>query len=59
MVMTWDSVQQLIRIVMQIIAGALISKGVMTDAIATQLTGAIMSLAGVAWWFVWEKNKKA
>lgn len=56
--LTWDSVQQLIRIVMQIIAGALISKGVMTDAIATQLTGAVMSLAGVVWWFIWDKNNK-
>ena len=55
--MTWDSLQQLIRIVAQLGAGALVSRGFITEDIATQLTGGIMSLAMVAWWMFWNKDR--
>ena len=55
--MTWDSVQQFIRIGMQMLAGGLVSKGYITEDIATQLVGGVISLAGVAWWLFWNKNR--
>lgn len=55
--MNWDNVQQLIRIIAQIGAGALVSKGVITEDIATQLTGGILSLASVAWWIFWNNKR--
>lgn len=57
--MNWDSVQQLIRIIAQIGAGALVSRGLITEDIATQLTGGIMSLAMVAWWIFWNNKRSA
>jgi hypothetical protein len=35
---------------LQIGAGALVSKGILTEEMAATATGAILSLAGVAWW---------
>lgn len=55
--MNWDSVQQLIRIVAQIGAGALVSRGVITEELSTQLTGGILSLATVAWWVFWQNGR--
>ena len=55
--MKWDSVQQLIRIVIQIAAGALVSRGFITEDLATQLTGGVMSLATVVWWMFWESGR--
>lgn len=56
--MTWDSVQQLIRIIAQLGAGALVSRGVITEDLATQLTGGILSLATVGWWVFWQNQRK-
>lgn len=54
--MDWNSVQQILRIVMQVVAGMLMSKGVLNEEMATALTGGVMSLAGVAWWAYWNKQ---
>lgn len=56
--MTWDSLQQLLRISIQMLAGALVTKGYLNEDMATQLVGGVMSLAGVAWWVYWN-NKRA
>lgn len=55
--MNWDNIQQLVRILAQLGAGVLISRGVITEDIASQLTGGIISLAGVAWWIFWNKSR--
>lgn len=55
--MDWNSAQQILRIVMQVVAGFLISKGYLNEEMATTLTGAVLSFAAVVWWFVW--NRKA
>lgn len=55
--MNWDNIQQLIRIVAQVGAGALVSKGVITEDIASQLIGGVMSLAMVGWWIFWNKDR--
>lgn len=55
--MTWDSVQQIIRIVLQFLSGLLVGKGILDATNAEIFSGALLSLASVAWWFVW--NRKA
>lgn len=57
--MNWDSAQQLLRILLQIGAGALISKGILTEEMAAIATGAVLSLAGVAWWAYWNRKRAA
>lgn len=55
--MDWNTVQQLLRILLQLGSGVLISKGVLTEEMAVTLTGGVISVASVVWWLVW--NKKA
>lgn len=57
--MNWDTIQQLVRIIMQVVAGFLAGKGYITDEMGTTLTGAIVSLGGVAWWAFWQRHRAA
>lgn len=57
--MDWNTAQQLIRILLQIGAGALVSRGYITEDMAAQATGALLSLGGIAWWAVWNRKHKA
>jgi hypothetical protein len=57
--MNWDSAQQLLRILLQIGAGALVSKGILTEEMAATATGAVLSLAGVVWWAYWNRKRAA
>ena len=53
----WDQIQQLIRIVAQLIAGYLIGTGVFDEGIAEEFVGGIISIAAVVWWVVWERRR--
>lgn len=55
--MDWNTVQQLLRILLQLGSGVLISKGVLTEEMAVTLTGGIISVASVVWWAVWNKKE--
>lgn len=55
--MNWDTVQQFIRIVMQVVAGMLVSRGIITAEMGVTLTGAIVSLGGIAWWVFWDRKR--
>lgn len=57
--MNWDTVQQLVRILMQIVGTALVTYGYLDEANAAALTGAVVSIAGVAWWALWERKQVA
>lgn len=57
--MTWDTAQQFVRIGLQLGAGALVSKGILTEEMAETATGALLSLAGVAWWALWNRKRDA
>lgn len=54
--MDWNTVQQLLRILLQFGSGVLISKGVLTEEMAVTLTGGLISVASVVWWLVWNKK---
>jgi hypothetical protein len=55
--MDWNTLQQAIRILLQFVAGILVSRGVMTADMAAQATGAILSLGGIAWWVYWNRKR--
>jgi hypothetical protein len=55
--MNWDTVQQLLRIILQVVAGMLVSKGIITAEMGVTATGAILSLGGVAWWAFWQRKR--
>lgn len=57
--MTWDSIQQVLRIVLNALGAALISKGYLTAETLTTLVGGILSIGSVAWWFFWDRNRAA
>ena len=54
--MDWNTIQQLIRIIMQVVAGMLISRGIITEEIGATLTGGVISLGNVVWWVFWNKK---
>ena len=53
--MNWDTIQQFVRIIMQVVAGMLVSKGYISQEMGVTLTGAIISLSGIAWWVFWDR----
>lgn len=55
--MNWDTVQQFVRIVMQVIAGMLVSRGYITSEMGVTLVGAVLSLGGIAWWAFWDRSR--
>ena len=55
--MNWDSIQQLVRIAMQMVAGYLVSIGWPEDM--TMLVAGIgTSAAALAWWFFWNRTRE-
>ena len=57
--MTWDSIQQVLRIVLNAAGGVLIGKGYLTEEMSTTLIGGLLSIGSVAWWVVFERNRLA
>ena len=57
--MTWDSIQQVLRIVFNAIGGILVGKGYLTEDMSTTLIGALLSLGSGGWWFFWQRGRTA
>ena len=55
----WDTIQQVIRIAMQFVGGYLVSKGILTEELAAQLAGGVISIVGVVWWILWNQKQVA
>jgi hypothetical protein len=55
--MTWDTVQQLVRIIMQIAAGWMLNKGWITADMVNTLVGALVSVGGIIWWAAWQRTR--
>jgi hypothetical protein len=56
--MSWDTLQQLIRILLQFGGGFLVNSGFITDDMLTTGIGAVLSLGGILWWAFWEKTTR-
>lgn len=57
--MNWDSVQQVVRILLNAAGGILIGKGYLTEETATTLVGGLLSVGSVVWWFIWDRGRAA
>lgn len=57
--MDWQTIQQVLRILLNAAGGVLIGKGYLTEETSTTLIGGLLSLGSVAWWFVWDRNRTA
>jgi hypothetical protein len=55
--MTWDTLQQLFRIILQLAAGWLLNQGIITEEMSTTLVGSLLSIGGIAWWALWERTR--
>ncbi len=55
--MNWDTIQQLVRIVMQLGAGVLVQRGLITEEMSVTFVGSLVSLAGIAWWMLWDRSR--
>lgn len=54
----WDSIQQVVRIVMQVLAGFLVGQGVITESMTETVIGAGVSVAALVWWIFWERHRE-
>ena len=54
----WDSIQQIVRIVMQILAGFLVGQGLITESMTEMVIGAGVSVAALVWWIFWERHRE-
>ena len=55
--MNWDSIQQIVRIMMQWVGATLVTMG-FPDDLVTAATGGAVAIAGLAWWWFWERNRE-
>lgn len=55
--LTWDSMQQLVRILAQFVGGYLVSQGLITEGMMSEFVGGILSLGGIAWWIFWNGSR--
>jgi hypothetical protein len=55
--MTWDTVQQVLRIVLNAAGAFLIGKGYLTEEMSVTLIGGVLSIGSVLWWALWEKKR--
>lgn len=53
--MQWEDIQQLVRKVADFAAGALVTAGGFEVAQGETISGIIMGVASLVWWFVWNK----
>lgn len=54
----WDSIQQIVRIVMQVLAGFLVGQGFITESMTETVIGAGVSVAALVWWIFWERHRE-
>lgn len=57
--MNWDSVQQVLRILMNAGGAYLVGKGVITEEMSTTLVGGLLSVGSVLWWIFWQSKREA
>lgn len=57
MLTLWDSVQQIIRILLYVATGWLVQRGILDESTATALAGALLGLATGLWTFWWNRRQ--
>lgn len=56
--MTWDRIQQLIRIVAYMAGSGLFGSEVASGDLFTAAIGGIVSVGAFAWWWFWERKRE-
>lgn len=57
--MNWESIQQVLRIVLYAIGGYFLGEGVTEGEAFTQAVGGFLAVASFVWWLIWERNRPA
>lgn len=55
--MTWDTIQQVLRIILYTAGGVLFGKAVTDGAQFQGLVGGILACASFAWWWFWDRKR--
>ena len=55
--MDWQTIQQVLRILLNAAGGVLIGKGYLTEEMSTTLIGGLLSIGSVAWWAIWQRGR--
>jgi hypothetical protein len=56
--MSWENVQQIVRIVLYWASGHLVTSGQLDPTNAETLVGGILAIISVIWWWVWNRQQK-
>jgi hypothetical protein len=54
--MNWDSIQQVIRIVLYALGGYLLGDGVTQGELFQGAVGGVISVGSFLWWLYWNRN---
>lgn len=55
--MTWDQIQQVLRIVLYAIGGYFLGDGVTSGEMFATAVGGVLSAGSFVWWLVWERHR--
>lgn len=55
--MTWDSIQQVVRIVLYALGGWLLGDAVTQGEAFQAAVGGVLSIGAFVWWWFWERNR--
>lgn len=57
--MNWDSIQQVLRIVLYSGGGYVFGDAVANGEMYQQAVGGVLALGAFLWWFIWERKRVA
>ncbi|MDP2410342.1 MAG: hypothetical protein Q8M26_08655 [Pseudolabrys sp.] len=55
--MNWDSVQQVVRIVLYSAGAYVLGDGVANGESFQALIGGVLNIGAFVWWYVWERKR--
>jgi hypothetical protein len=53
-----EAVQQIVRIIMYFLTGALATKGITEGAVLVQVAAIVTGVVSLGWWFFWNRLRK-
>ena len=56
--MNWESIQQVLRIVLYAVGGYFLGEGVVEGEMFQQAMGGVMAVGAFVWWFFWERSRE-
>ena len=55
--MNWDTIQQLIRIIMYAGGSFFLGDAIANGELYTAMVSGVVSVGAFLWWFLWERNR--